>query len=113
MWTNDKIEDLLGKTLVSASQGDDSLLLETQDGQRYSMYHSQDCCESVYIESIVGDLTDLIGNPLLQAEEVSGADEPALHDYEESYTWTFYKLGTIKGGVVIRWYGSSNGYYSE
>lgn len=104
---------LVGKTLAEVRQeGYDEIHFITASGEHYKLYHSQDCCESVTVESIVGDLSDLVGNPILQAEEVSSDEPPPAGGYD-SYTWTFYKLATIKGGVTIRFFGQSNGYYSE
>lgn len=95
----------------------EKIVIKTKDGQEYKMYHNQDCCESVYIEDIIGaDLKDLIGHRVIAAEEIDGANTPPKNDtgYEpDSYTWTFYRLITTGGMIVIRWYGSSNGYYSE
>jgi hypothetical protein len=110
--------ELVGKVLVSIKVNDakDQIWFVDDQGKEYSMHHYQDCCETVEIESIVGDLNDLLNTPVLKAEEAESNDTPdgALLGYEpESATWTFYKLATIKGYVDIRWFGSSNGYYSE
>lgn len=108
---------LLGKTLLSVERvGDDQLVFKADDGKAFKLYHSQDCCEGVEIESITGDLSDLVGSPILKAEEATSDKHPDDYkpEYEhDSFTWTFYKLATIKGYVDIRWLGTSNGYYSE
>ena len=105
------IEKIVGK------KGDDEMVFKTNKGN-FRLHHLQDCCESVTIEDISGDINDLIGSPILLAEEVihgrevnpEGVEVP---EYQESFTWTFYKLATVRGAVTIRWYGESNGYYSE
>lgn len=107
-----EFSDLLGKICTSVTKSDDDgeICFTLDDGRKFKLHHYQACCESVYIESIVGDLMDLVGSPLTMVEEsVScGRNE----DYD-SITWTFYKLATIKGYVDVRWCGISNGYYSE
>ena len=107
-----KFNELLGKTLTSIrKEGADELYFYTREGHAYRMYHEQDCCESVDIDDICGDLGDLIGNPIIQADESTSEDN--IKDFDESATWTFYRLATAKGFCTIRWYGSSSGYYSE
>lgn len=108
-------EELLGKTITSIWNNQDcELFFDFSDGETWRMYHDQDCCESVSIEDIAGDLNDLIGSPLVEAEEVESFDEIPIPDFADcSCTWTFYKFRTAKGSVTIRWFGTSNGYYSE
>ena len=113
-----KFSDLLGKTLISieGGAGSDEVVFRCSDGSVFKQYHSQDCCEHVTVESIVGDVADLLGTPILVAEESTSGETPAgyEHEYEpESVTWTFYKLRTFVGSLDIRWLGESNGYYSE
>lgn len=108
------VEALKGKTLTSVAKLEDGerLVFTVDDGTAYQMFHHQDCCESVRLEEVIGNLDDLVGSPILEAEEVSSDGHPAP-EHAESYTWTFYKLGTSRGHVTLRWLGESNGYYSE
>lgn len=107
------ISDLFGKTLtnIEGKVGSEEITFYVDDGSVYRMMHLQDCCESVLVEDICGDLDDLIGSPILCAYEESNYKGPDCS--ADSYTWTFYVLGTERGRVTIRWLGESNGYYSE
>ena len=122
---------LQGKTIseittLTSDRGVVGLTITCTDSTRYKLEHTQDCCEQVTLEDICGELDDLIGVPLLQAEEIRSRNgdntkiaEALTHylhptkSHDDSFTWTFYRLATTKGSVVLRWYGESNGYYSE
>ncbi len=106
---------LLGKTLTDIRNNNNGeLYFTTTDGEVFRAYHDYECCESVGIVDIEGDLSDLINSPILQAEESTNSEDTfGKIENPDSFTWTFYKLATIKGYVTISWLGESNGYYSE
>jgi hypothetical protein len=127
-------EALKGKKIISIDglkKGSERIKFLCSDKTEFWLTYYDDCCASCSIEDVCGDIENLIGHEILLAEEVSSnqpdAEEQSRRDKEkaeaekndgyyygaESETWTFYKLATIKGSVTIRWYGSSNGYYSE
>lgn len=111
-----EFKELVGKTIKSIEgmrEGSEEIIFECTDGSKYKMYHSQDCCEVVSVEDVYGDVEDLLGSEIIIAEENSNSEGPRKCESDDSYTWTFYKLATKKGYVDIRWYGTSNGYYSE
>ncbi len=106
---------LRGKTITAVKLkqpkgGDDYIEFQTDSGC-FRMHHHQDCCESVKIESIAGDLKSLIGSALIVAtQEVS--DNHTEKGYD-SWTKTIYQFETRDAKVTINWLGESNGYYSE
>lgn len=114
MYGDDKISEMVGRTMaaVTGAVSDETLTFEADNGDRFTFWYEQDCCASCRINDIVGDLSDLIGNPILMAEEVSSEDAPNPEN-AGSFTWTFYKFATTKGYVTVKWLGESNGYYSE
>ena len=104
--------DLKGQTIVGIEgpkQYSDHITFTLANGDSYVLHHYQDCCESVLIEDVDGDWQDLIGLPLVLAEESTSDDFDDR--YADLQQWTFYRLATQRGYVIIRWYGESNGYY--
>lgn len=109
--------ELVGKTLKSVKLENAVLFLETDDGALYTQQYYEDCCAGCGLIDGLDDLVKLIGQKIVVvAEETTSRDMPSDYkpDYEpESFTWTFYTIRTFEGTAVLRWYGSSNGYYSE
>jgi hypothetical protein len=109
-----EITELLGETFRSVSINDDKtemVLVSEPYGNKYKFYHPRDCCEQVTMEEMDGDPEWLVGSPIILAGVQTARPEKPTRD--DSETWTFYKLGTVKGACTFRWYGSSNGYYGE
>lgn len=85
------------------------------------MEHTQNCCEHVALDDVVGGkLEDLVGQKILNFEEVINRDldeKPLKINIDDtaydSTTWSFYKISTIKDDITLRWFGISNGCYSE
>jgi hypothetical protein len=113
-----ELEGKIFKDIEGAKKGSDTIIFISEGGNKYEMIHSQDCCEEVRVEEIVGDINKLIGEKILFSEKVTNKDPDNIYGYNysksnSSHTWTFFKMGTIKGDVTFRWLGESNGYYSE
>jgi hypothetical protein len=99
---------MVGKTIVRASDvkpGAEAILFLMSDGSAYGFHHDQDCCESVSVVDVCGDIADLMGSPLVQAEEATSQDGKTVDpftqaecnvEYEDSQTWTFYKFATTR-----------------
>ncbi len=109
------INEMLGRTFKEVFKNENDELVFRGDysqgvwGTVFTFFHFQECCEKVWIEDIVGDLDDLQGEPLTEAEVVTEeCDVGECHQ-----TWSFFKFGTSKGCVTVRWCGESLGFYSE
>lgn len=92
--------------------------IRTSENKTYCMFHSQDCCESVYVKKIEGRIESLIGKEILSCkEEVFNEGWAGFfndkEDLTDSWTITVYTFQTIDSEVKIIWLGVSNGYYSE
>ncbi len=85
------------------------------NGQTVSFSHGQDCCESVRVVGLRGDIQNILGYPITLAEEDNPDDDGFMVDHPsyEHRTITKYILESEKGRFEIVWFGDSNGYYGE
>lgn len=112
---------LNGQTITSitgAEKDSDVVEIALANGEVYRMYHSQDCCESVAVHSVVGTPTaGLVIRCEENDKEPDGIDESnGPSDYSHTWTSYFFEVKTPAGEIAqftIHWLGESNGYYSE
>ena len=112
-----EFKELKGKIIkkiekVENGDGGDAIKFTTDLHDIYLLTHLQDCCEDVYLESITGDINNVLNNPIISADVIEGEckwdDKGDIHS-----TFVFYEIKTVKGLITIRFNGSSNGNYSE
>lgn len=106
---------LVGKTIKEIKgleKESDEVRVITDDDNEYLFYHQRDCCEHVALNDFEISSESLVGGLITLSEQLKNVEDPII-ELSESYTWTFYKIETDKGGLWMRWLGESNGYYSE
>jgi len=113
-----ELNEIVGKVIAKIEgleQGSDEVYISTTDGSEYKFFHYQDCCEDVRLVDFDNDIENGSDALILSAEEVENSHEHYSEEDDglDSFTWTFYKIETNKGGLWLRWLGDSNGYYSE
>jgi len=111
-----EFSDMIGLTIVKiegCEKDSEKITFSMSDGSDFVLIHYQDCCEMVHVDDVVGDPMDLLYAPILLAEEVKYIDcNSKVGFYNEVEDWTFYKISTLWANVTIKWYSTSNGYYS-
>ncbi len=125
----ERMRGLTFREITGMHKHSDRVSFVSTEGRRFDFFHSPECCESVQVEDVAGDVRDLLDAPLVMAEVERCGDQdppervqafnlkmeqlfPGEQPYkDDAWAWTFYKFGTVKGYVTVRWLGSSNGWY--
>lgn len=113
--TMDDVRKALKDGLIKAEgiyKGSELIVFYGKSGYAVKMFHEQNCCEHVSVESIDNPDDIYTDTSFCRITESTNSSEDN-GDMSYSYTWTFYNIQTDKGWATIRWYGESNGYYSE
>lgn len=111
-----KFESLSGKTLNKVATDYDKLTFYCSDNSVYELVGSEkDWGSECRIEDITEGYEDVLSDSLIVEAYMSQdeIDDVEIDDKEDSW-WTFYRIITTKGTVVIRWYHyCESPYYSS
>ena len=95
--------------VVGLKAQSEQLVIKTDRGE-LTLKHEVDCCEAVYLEEFTGTAESLVGAIVTSFTKDTREGEQDRGSHVEM--WTFYNLVTSRQDLSLRWYGSSNGYYS-
>ena len=104
---------LVGHKIVEVNDSFGELFITT-DRASFRMRHDGECCEQVELIDGLDDLRGLVGETVVVAAKAVSDGGAAPKDFTDQgcSEWTFYMLRTANGDATLRWFGSSNGYYS-
>ena len=104
------LEGKIISSIEGMKVGSEEIILTLNTGEKFKISHDHDCCKSVRVEGLYGDISDLLNMEIIVANETSSNSHGSTG---VDLTWTYYQLGTMKGVVTIQWFGVSNGYWSD
>lgn len=99
----------MDRTLSEASS--DVLLFEEEGGALHLFFNEAECCEMVILYDVQGEISTLLGSPLLKAELLPNAqviEEVNIDEWGCECAWSVFTFETIAGCVSFRWFGQSN-----
>jgi len=104
---------MIGETIkyIDVDEYDHQIRVETESGRVFLIYHKQDCCESVRLVDINGNIKNLKGKVIEDFTHMSKQFSDELG--HGSKTITLITFFVDDSTVTTRWIGESNGYYSE
>lgn len=105
---------LVGKVIddIQINNEETEVAFFLSNGELMVLHHEQDCCEQFWLEDFDGEPYEICNCKIMSAEERISHEEE-VRQVDDSATWTFYVIRSLRGTVTLRFCGTSNGYYSE
>lgn len=117
MFEDSNISLLSGKVITRIEYAENcsyEVEFTCSDGEKFRLYHMQDCCEHVRVFKVDGNVNSVLNSRVLSATKTDSVEGMGItYQPYDSYTWSVFTIITAKGYLRIIWLGESNGYYSE